>query len=76
MWVLLLFQGDEKLPVITNRSERETGFTHEKAKPLYVNRVMPDVSTQCQTVSCIYFLVVFSHFEIEKNVCEQSGNFV
>ncbi|XP_071481212.1 stabilizer of axonemal microtubules 4-like [Diadema antillarum] len=39
-------QGDERLPVITNRSERETGFTHEKAKPLYVHRVMGDAYTK------------------------------
>ncbi|XP_072045830.1 stabilizer of axonemal microtubules 4-like [Amphiura filiformis] len=42
----LYMKGDEKLPVITNRSERETGFTHEKAKPLYVNRVMTDAYTK------------------------------
>lgn len=38
--------GGEKLPVITNRSVRDTGFTHEKAKPLYVNRVMGDAYTK------------------------------
>lgn len=41
----LYLEGDEKLPVITNRSDRDTGFTHEKAKPLYVNRVMKDAYT-------------------------------
>ncbi|KAJ8314512.1 hypothetical protein KUTeg_006662 [Tegillarca granosa] len=34
--------GDEKLPNLAAGSERGTGFTREKAKPLYVNRVMAD----------------------------------
>ncbi|XP_038073706.1 protein phosphatase 1 regulatory subunit 32-like [Patiria miniata] len=43
-------KGDEKLPVVANRSDRETGFTHEKAKPLYVNRVMRDAYTTNEQV--------------------------
>ncbi|XP_054774334.2 stabilizer of axonemal microtubules 4-like [Lytechinus pictus] len=42
--------GDERLPIITNRSDHETGFTHEKAKPLYVNRVMTDAYTKWDQV--------------------------
>ncbi|KAK3096952.1 hypothetical protein FSP39_005069 [Pinctada imbricata] len=34
--------GDEPLPSLAHGSERGTGFTREKAKPLYVNRVMTD----------------------------------
>ncbi|ESO89754.1 hypothetical protein LOTGIDRAFT_204303 [Lottia gigantea] len=32
--------GDEKLPHISNEAEKGSGFTREKAKPLYVHRVM------------------------------------
>lgn len=41
---LTMLQGNEPFPVLSHGSERGTGFTHEKAKPLYVNRVMGDVS--------------------------------
>ncbi|XP_070541928.1 stabilizer of axonemal microtubules 4-like [Ptychodera flava] len=42
--------GDEKLPVVTDRSVRDTGFTREVAKPLYVNRVMEDAYTKLHDV--------------------------
>ncbi|XP_071941327.1 stabilizer of axonemal microtubules 4-like [Antedon mediterranea] len=42
--------GAEKLPFISDRSDHETGFTHEKAKPLYVHRVMEHAYTKKKDV--------------------------
>jgi len=53
-------QGDEPLPVLAVGSERGTGFTREKAKPMYVNRVMGDVSLYC--MYSIFEKICLSHY--------------
>lgn len=50
-----MLQGNEPFPVLSHGSERGTGFTREKAKPLYVNRVMGDVS-QVSSINIAYHL--------------------
>eukprot|EP00105_Crassostrea_gigas_P022711 XP_011442325.1 PREDICTED: protein phosphatase 1 regulatory subunit 32 isoform X1 [Crassostrea gigas] len=43
-------KGNEPFPVLSHGSERGTGFTHEKAKPLYVNRVMGDAYDKAENI--------------------------
>ena len=42
-WPFTIQQGDETLPRLANRSDRDTGFTNAmKPKPAFVHRVMTD----------------------------------
>ena len=43
--IFFFYQGNEKNAGVTDPSERGSGFTHEKVKPAFVNRVPGDVST-------------------------------
>ncbi|XP_002740326.1 stabilizer of axonemal microtubules 4-like [Saccoglossus kowalevskii] len=43
-------RGNEKLPVVIDRSTRDTGFTREVAKPLYVNPIPGDAYTKLHDV--------------------------
>jgi len=53
-WFVIL-QGKEPLPNLAVGSERGTGFTREKAKPLYVHRNPNDVSNKAIN---ILFLII------------------
>lgn len=54
--MFVILQGKEPLPNLAIGSERGTGFTREKAKPLYVHRNPNDVSNK-QFIFNILFLI-------------------